>query len=77
MEALFTKEFELLWIAALALALYIPVRRLIGVLFIRRASREGEPDETERQRLMRRAGFSAALICFVFSYFYVTQMFQG
>ena len=76
MEDLFSKDYALAWMAVLALALYLPVRRLIWVIFVRRAQREGEPDEAERQRLKRRAAFSAALICFIFAYFYVSHLFR-
>ena len=76
MEAFFTQEYALVWMVVLALALYLPVRRLIWVIFVRRAQREGEPDEAERQRLKRRAGFSAALIAFIFAYFYVSHLFR-
>ncbi len=77
MEAFFAKEYALAWMAVLALLLYLPVRRLIWVIFVRRAQREGEPDEAERQRLRKRAGFSAALICFIFAYFYVSHLFRN
>lgn len=76
MEALFTKDYMLFWMAALALALYYPVRHLIWVLFVRRAGKAGAVDETERQRLKRRAGFTSALLCFVFAFLYTQQLFQ-
>ena len=76
MEALFTKDYLLLWMAALALALFYPVRQLIWVLFVRRAGKAGEVDEAERQRLKRRAGFSAALLCFIFAFFYTQHLFS-
>ena len=76
METLFTKDYLLLWMVALALALFIPVRHLIWVLYVRRASREKQPDEAERGRLKRRAAFTAALPCFVFAYFYTTHLFK-
>ena len=75
MEALFTKDYILLWAVVLALALFLPVRRLIWVIYVRRAARRGEPGEAERERLRRRAGVTAGLICFVFSYFYAAYLF--
>ena len=83
MEALFTKDYWLLWMIALALALYFPVRQLIWVLYVRRATRRAEaeggdpPDEAERVRLKARAGFTAVLISFVFAFLYTSQLFQG
>jgi hypothetical protein len=75
MEALFTKDYMLLWAFVLALALFFPVRRLIWVIYVRRAARKSEPDEAERERLRRRAGATAALICFVFAFLYTAQLF--
>ncbi|PIW27541.1 MAG: hypothetical protein COW30_10130 [Rhodospirillales bacterium CG15_BIG_FIL_POST_REV_8_21_14_020_66_15] len=60
-------------------ALFLPVRRLIWVLTVRRAVEKGgeeNVDETERKRLLRRAGITAAVLCFVFSYFYVQTWFK-
>lgn len=76
MEALFAKEFMPLWAFVLALALFFPVRRLIWVLYVRRAARkETMPDEAEQARLRRRAGFTAGLLCLVFSFLYVLNLF--
>lgn len=77
MEALFTRDYWLLWMVILAVALFFPVRKLIWVLYVRRAERGGEVGEAERQRLLRRAGVTAALICFLFSYLYTNQLFQA
>jgi len=77
MEALFTRDYWLLWMVILAVALFFPVRKLIWVLYVRRAERGGEVGEAERQRLLRRAGITAALICFLFSYLYTNQLFQA
>jgi cytochrome c biogenesis factor len=77
MAELFTKDYWLLWMIAMALALLIPVRQLIWVLYVRRAERRAEADEATRQRLKKRATATAALICLVFSFFYVNYLFQG
>jgi hypothetical protein len=78
MEALFAKDFMSLWAFVLALALFFPVRRLIWVLYVRRAERkEAMPDEAEQARLRRRAGFTAGLLCLVFSFLYVSSLFGG
>ena len=75
MEALFTKDYRLLWALVLALALFLPVRRLIWVIYVRRAARKGEPDEAARARLRQRAAWTAALLCFVFSFLYSAHLF--
>lgn len=79
MQSLFTPEYRWLWTIALMVALFLPVRRLIWVLSVRRAvAKAGENvvDDAERQRLLRRAGITAVLLCFVFSYFYVLSLYK-
>ncbi len=71
MAELFTERYLLLWAVALALALFFPVRRLIWVLMVRRAMRKTQLDEAEQLRLKKRAGFTAALLVFVFAYLYM------
>ncbi|MFQ5467276.1 MAG: hypothetical protein ACE5DS_03985, partial [Kiloniellaceae bacterium] len=58
----------------LAAALFFPARRLVWTLSVRRAERDGKADETRRQALKRRAGATAAMLCFVFAYLYVNAM---
>jgi len=79
MEALFTQEYRYLWTAVLAIALFFPVRRLIWVMTVRRAMRKGGDDvvdEVEQERLKRRAAFTSALLCSMFSLFYVSTLFK-
>jgi len=71
MAELFTAKYALFWVVALALALFLPVRNLIWALMVRRAMSKAEIDEAERQRLRQRAGVTATLLVFVFSYFFV------
>ena len=78
MELLFTRDFAPLWALLLALALFLPVRKLIFVLYVRRASRAGAmPKQAELNRLRRRAGVTAGLLCFVFSILYTYSLFRG
>lgn len=77
MEALFSQQFTPLWALALAVLLFFPVRRLIWVLYVRRAMRKGEVDEAEQARLRRRAGVTSALLCFVFAVLYTSYLFQS
>lgn len=77
MAQFFTAEYMLLWALSLAAALFLPVRRLIWVLFVRRAENDGERTSEEgRIALKKRAGVTALLLCFVFSYFYVAHLFR-
>ena len=75
MEALFTRDYMLLWALVLGVALFYPVRQLIWVLYMRRAHRSGEPDQAEGLRLKRRATATAVLLCLVFSLLYTGHLF--
>ncbi len=78
MAELFSVRYMLLWALALAAALFLPVRQLIWVLYVRRAERDGaETSGEERLALKRRAGVTALLLSFVFSYFYIAHLFRG
>ena len=78
MAELFNADYQLLWAFVLAVLLFFPVRRLIWVLYVRRAQRDGtEAPDDVRARLFRRAGITAGLLCFVFSYFYTAHLFRG
>ena len=78
MTEIFTAKYTLLWTFGMAAALYLPVRRLIWVFYVRRAEKDGEErSDEERLSLKKRAGMTALLLCFVFSYFYVAHLFRG
>ncbi len=79
MEDLFSRDYQYLWTLVLTAALFFPVRHLIWVMQVRRAMRKGgeeNVDEAEQQRLKRRAGITAVLLCFLFSLFYVGTLFK-
>lgn len=76
MEMIFQEDFAVVWVAVLALALFLPVRKLVWVLYVRRAERSGPTEEAERRRLHKRASVTAALLCFVFSALYVNHLFS-
>ena len=73
MAFLFGPEGRWFWTVALAIILFFPVRQLIWVVSVRRQERKRgqQADEAERTLLKRRAGFTATLLCFIFSFFYV------
>jgi len=78
MATLFSAEYSWVWALALTAALWLPVRQMVWVLAVRRAqAKGGAADEAEKLRLKRRAGFTAALVCFVFSVFYTNYLFSG
>ena len=66
-----------LWITLLSTALFFPVRKLIWVLYVRKKQKaQGEVSEEEKISLRKRASFTSILLCIVFSYLYVIQVFN-
>jgi len=78
MADIFSPSYWLLWAAVLAAALFLPVRNLIFVLYVRRSERAGgKADEAEKQRLRRRAGATAALLSLLFALLYTNYLFNA
>lgn len=75
MSELFSQEYASLWTVVIALALFFPIRKLIWVMSVRRAERDGEHGEERRQKLKRRAGVTAALLSYIFAFFYTGILF--
>ena len=66
-----------LWIILLSTALFFPVRKLIWVLYVRKKQKTQQSiSEEEKKNLKKRAAFTAILLCIVFSYIYVKQVFN-
>ena len=66
-----------LWIIVLSIALFFPVRQLIWVLYVRKKQKTQQTvSEEERKILKKRASFTSVLLCIVFSYIYVSQVFN-
>ncbi len=66
-----------IWIIFLSTALFFPVRQLIWVLYIRKKQKEQKTvSDDEKKSLKKRATFTSALLCIVFSYIYVNQVFN-
>ncbi len=66
-----------LWVVVLSTALFLPVRQLIWVLYVRKKQKaQGEVSEEEQKNLKKRASFTSILLCIVFSYLYVSQVFN-
>ena len=73
MASLFSAEYRYVWMIVLAAMLFFPVRQMMWVMSVRRAIRKGGEDnvnEAEKERLKKRASFTSALLCFLFSLFY-------
>ena len=66
-----------LWIIFLSVALFFPVRKLIWVVYVRKKQKTQQSvSEEEKNSLKKRATFTAILLCIVFSYIYVKQVFN-
>ena len=66
-----------LWITLLSIVLFFPVRKLIWVLYVRKKQKSQQSvSEEEKNSLKKRATFTAVLLCIVFSYYYVKQVFN-
>jgi len=66
-----------IWITLLSITLFFPVRQLIWVLYVRKKQKTQQSvSEEEKQILKKRATFTSTLLCIVFSYLYVMQVFN-
>ncbi len=66
-----------IWIILLTTALFYPVRKLIWVLYVRKKQKiQNIVSEEEKKSLKKRASFTSILLCLVFSYIYVNQVFN-
>ena len=66
-----------IWVVLLSATLFFPVRQLIWVLYVRKKQKSQQVvSEEEKKNLKKRATLTSILLCVVFSYIYVTQVFN-
>ena len=66
-----------IWVVALSAALFFPVRQLIWVLYVRKKQKSQKTvSDDEKITLKKRATFTSILLSIVFSYLYVSQVFN-
>ena len=66
-----------LWIILLSIVLFFPIRKMIWVLYVRKKQKAQQSvSDEEKKFLKKRATFTAILLCVVFSYIYVKQVFN-
>ena len=66
-----------IWVVLLSAALFFPVRQLIWILYVRKKQKiQKIVSEEEKKSLKTRATLTSILLCIVFSYLYVTQVFN-
>ena len=75
--SLYTSFHDPFWIILLSTVLFFPVRKLIWTLYVRKKQKAQQSvSEEEKTNLKKRATFTAILLCIVFSYLYVNQVFN-
>ena len=66
-----------IWIILLSFALFFPVRQMIWVLYVRKKQKTQKlVSDEEKKSLKKRATFTSILLCIIFSYIYVNQVFN-
>ncbi len=66
-----------IWVIVLTTALFFPVRQMIWVLYVRKKQKSQKiVSDDEKKKLKKRATFTSILLCVVFSYLYVIQVFN-
>ena len=66
-----------IWVVILSATLFLPVRKLIWVLYVRKKQKSQKTvSDDEKKILKKRANFTSILLCIVFSYVYVSQVFN-
>ena len=76
-KSLYITFHDPLWIILLSFVLFFPVRQLIWVLYDRKKQKTQQTvSEEERKILKKRSTFTSILLCIVFSYIYVNQVFN-
>ena len=66
-----------IWVVVLSVALFFPVRQLIWVLYVRKKQKSQKTvSNDEKKSLKKRATLTSVLLCIVFSFLYVSQVFN-
>ena len=66
-----------IWVLVLSIVLFFPVRQMIWVLYVRKKQKSQKTvSDDEKKILKKRATFTSILLCIVFSYLYVSQVFN-
>ncbi len=73
----YTAFHDPIWVIILTVALFFPVRKLIWVLYVRKKQKSQKTvSDDEKKQLKKRSTFTSLLLCIVFSYLYVIQVFN-
>ena len=76
-ESFYIAFHDPIWVLVLTTALFFPVRQMIWVLYVRKKQKSQKTvSDDEKKNLKKRATFTSFLLCVVFSYLYVGQVFN-
>ena len=76
-KSLYITFHDPLWIILLSFVLFFPVRQLIWVLYVRKKQKTQQTVSVEERKILKkRSTFTSILLCIVFSYIYVNQVFN-
>ena len=76
-ESFYIAFHDPIWVLVLTTALFFPVRQMIWVLYVRKKQKAQKlVSDEEKKILKKRATFTSILLCVVFSYLYVGQVFN-
>ena len=76
-ESFYIAFHDPIWVLVLTTALFFPVRKMIWVLYVRKKQKSQKTvSDDEKKDLKKRATFTSLLLCVVFSYLYVIQVFN-
>ena len=66
-----------IWVVVLSTVLFFPVRKLIWVLYVRKKQKSQQTvSDDEKKILKKRVTLTSVLLSIVFSYLYVSQVFN-
>ena len=66
-----------IWVLVLSIVLFFPVRQMIWVLYVRKKQKSQKAVSDDKKKILKkRATITALLLCVVFSYIYVKQVFN-
>ena len=76
-ESFYIAFHDPIWVLVLTTALFFPVRQMIWVLYVRKKQKSQKTvSDEEKKILKKRSTLTSVLLCIVFSYLYVSQVFN-
>ena len=77
LESYYLAFHDPIWTILLSITLFFPIRQFIWVLYVRKKQKtQGTVSEDETKVLKKRANFTSVFLSIVFSYVYVSQVFN-